>query len=145
MRYNAVHIANYFLNKAFSEGDVITPMKLLKLVYIAHGWNLAVNEQPLIAEQVEAWKYGPVIRSVYDQYKIYGRNPIRQIIGFVPTDIDPKTKAVLDKVWDVYKKYDGLQLSSLTHKIGSPWDIAFNQNHHDTIAENLIRDHYNGK
>jgi len=53
-------------------------MQLIKLVYIAHGWTLGLYNQPLIGKQVEAWTYGPVIPSVYHDFKHYGRDPITQ-------------------------------------------------------------------
>jgi len=45
-------------------------MKLQKLVYYAHGWHLALNNEPLIDEQVECWQYGPVISSLFHEFKI---------------------------------------------------------------------------
>ena len=55
---------------------MLTPIHILKLVYIAHGWSLAIGEHPLIRNEIEAWEYGPVIRSLYDAVKRYGRDPI---------------------------------------------------------------------
>ena len=51
-------------------------MKIIKLVYIAHGHYLAKNDSPLFTEKVEAWDYGPVIPSLYHEFKIYGAFPI---------------------------------------------------------------------
>ena len=51
-------------------------MKLQKLAYFAHGWNLAIRNTPLINESVEAWKFGPVIPSLYHDVKGYGMEPI---------------------------------------------------------------------
>ena len=54
-------VANKFLELGERDGvSDITPMKLLKLVYIAHGWHLALSEgkKPLVNEASEAWKYG---------------------------------------------------------------------------------------
>jgi|GEM_PF-5349088 len=39
MSYSPSVIANYFLDRASKEGRAVTPMQLLKLVYIAHGWH----------------------------------------------------------------------------------------------------------
>ncbi|MBN1950301.1 MAG: SocA family protein [Bacteroidales bacterium] len=142
MRYSALWIANYFLDKAFREGVEMTPMKLVKMVYLAHGWNMAITNNPLINEQVHAWRYGPVIRSVYDTYKVYGSNQIRQIFGNPSPDLDPDTRKVLDKVWEVYKKYDGLQLSTLTHETGSPWEKSYNGERDTPIPDNVIQEFY---
>ena len=60
-------IANYFLLKDKSmKNDV---MKVLKLVYISHGFHLALTNDPLIKENVMAWQYGPVIPELYFQLK----------------------------------------------------------------------------
>ena len=64
--YSSKAVANSFLDIA-EAGNVndISPMKLQKLVYYAHAWHLAFLGQPLIREEVQAWKFGPVIPDVY--------------------------------------------------------------------------------
>jgi len=133
-------VANYLIGKAHSEGDRITVMKLLKLVYIAHGWSLGLTGKPLIGEEVQAWRYGPVIPSVYQDFRHYKGNPIERqkaviIDGgkyFIPTVTDETARRLLDKVWDEYKKYSGLQLSTLTHQPGTPWDIVWRKSGGDS-------------
>ena len=66
--YSALAIANFFLENHKS----ISPMKLQKLVYFAHGWNLAISNNPLIKEPIEAWDYGPVISTIYNEFKLFG-------------------------------------------------------------------------
>ena len=51
-------IANFFLSLAKQSGEAITPMKLQKLVYYAHGWFAGHTGTPLINETVEAWHTG---------------------------------------------------------------------------------------
>ncbi|MCB0375635.1 MAG: DUF4065 domain-containing protein, partial [Sinomicrobium sp.] len=74
--YNPVIVANYFLSK-YGVDYHITPMKLVKLVYIAHGWHLGITDNALIDENPEAWKYGPVIPRIYHEFKKFGKNPIK--------------------------------------------------------------------
>ena len=64
-------VANYLVKKAASDvnGQPLTIVHLLKLVYFAHGWHLGRTGQPLINRPVEAWKYGPVIPEVYDAFR----------------------------------------------------------------------------
>ena len=40
-----------------------TPMHVLKLVYLCHGWVLGLTDQALIDEPVEAWQYVPPVLS----------------------------------------------------------------------------------
>jgi uncharacterized phage-associated protein len=54
----------------------MTPLKIQKLVYFLHGWHLAVRADPAIGESFEAWPYGPVLSSLYQQFKGFGRSPI---------------------------------------------------------------------
>ena len=54
-------IANYFLDRGEGEDILISPMKVIKLSYLAHGWYLAFTDNnTLVNEDVEAWDHGPV-------------------------------------------------------------------------------------
>lgn len=139
MSFDPKAIANYFLDLAESEKIPIEPLKLQKLVYFAHGWYLAFTGKPLLNEFVEAWQYGPVIPDLYHAFKHYGSQPITgrafsvqfegsKIRTFVPrvddvaaNDTLDFTKNLLNRVWNVYKSFTGIQLSSMTHQPGSPW------------------------
>ncbi|WP_205760954.1 Panacea domain-containing protein [Luteolibacter luteus] len=98
-------------------------MKLLKLVYIAHGWHLGLTQTPLIDESVEAWRYGPVIPSLYRRFKTYGNQPIpvTEVAENVQLSNPERLTPFLESVWNAYKDYTGLQLSSMTHAQGTPW------------------------
>lgn len=152
---NALAVANYFLGKSFETGEPVTPMKLVKLVYIAHGWHLALTGRPLIAEPVQAWKYGPVIDQVYHRFKKFGGDPIIEQAHFLTPGgqtqyfqlNDFTAKDILDRVWEVYSNYDGVQLSALTHQSGTPWDVVWNggegtKREGVMIPNELIRQHY---
>ena len=152
---NALIIANYFIKKSLDSGVEVTPMKALKLVYLAHGWYLGLIGQPLISEGVEAWQYGPVVPSVYDRFKGYGGKQITELCP-VPVpgpkiryyDIsDPQLTEFLDKIWDVYKGFSGVELSASTHQEGTPWYKTWygdggSRRRNATIPNDLIKDHY---
>ena len=130
--FPAVVVANYFVQKGVDEKRPIDNMKVNKLVYLAHGWHLGFNGNPLIRERVEAWQYGPVVRSVYDAFKEYGKhNIVKQAdtgmgtkTDEIKNDADPETIQILDAIWNCYRERSALQLSKLTHEKDSPWDKA---------------------
>lgn len=134
--YDTLAVANYFLEKARGQGQGIDPMKLQKLVYYAHGWHLAITGKPLIDEPVEAWPYGPVIPSLYHEFKHYGRQPIGSLatrfdgVEFVAPCLssgDHETAAILSRIWETYGRLTGVQLSNLSHEDGSPWQITWDR------------------
>ena len=145
-------VANYFIEKSAATGVEITPMKLLKLVYIAHGWSLGLLDRPLIAEQPQAWKYGPVIESLYQGFRRYGNEciPGSATVPHAELNADSLEKQLLDQVWAKYSPLTGGQLSSLTHQPGTPWyKVWHEQGGKDRlnapIPNALIAQHYKEK
>ena len=59
-------VANYFLSLCDEDaGDLISNLKLQKLVYYAQGFHLAISGEPLFDEKIMAWEHGPVIPQLY--------------------------------------------------------------------------------
>jgi uncharacterized phage-associated protein len=143
-------VARFMLDRAAEEGVAdVTPMKVLKLAYIAHGWVLCFTDSPLLSEPVQAWQYGPVIPSVYHYFKEFGAKTVPQstTIALPQISSDDKVKDVLLGVWKSYRSFSGLQLSAMTHQPGTPWHEAWNElggKHMRcvTIDNMKIRDHY---
>ena len=137
--YSALAVANYLLDLAKANRTTLDPMKLQKLIYFAHGWHLALYNEPLINEEVQAWQYGPVVQSVYHEFKQFGAGAITKhatdldmntgelVTPRIPLE-DARTMALLNKVWEIYGKYTGIQLSHLTHAHGSAWSKAREEN-----------------
>jgi hypothetical protein len=47
-------VGNWLLDRAEEQGESLTAMKLQKLAYVSHGWHLAVFDEPLTHDPVEA-------------------------------------------------------------------------------------------
>lgn len=123
--FSAFAIANFFIQKSLEDKRDLSPMKLQKLVYFAHGWHLAMYKKPLIDEIVEAWKFGPVIPSLYNEFKSYGNSNINKLYqdfwGYVPKIENQEIIKFLESIWDLYAEFSAIQLSNATHEAGSPW------------------------
>ena len=152
---NPIAIANYFIRKSIDSGKELTPMKLIKLVYISHGWYLGITGKPLLPEAIEAWQYGPVVPSIYNEFKRYGKQPITELVydkvtNTYPIVVDADLISFLDKIWYVYGNYDGLQLSALTHQQNTPWFTTWHKQGGKSsravmISDDLIKQHYQEK
>ncbi|ATM85087.1 Panacea domain-containing protein [Yersinia frederiksenii] len=140
MAYSAIAVANAFIEKAKAKGiKDLTPMKLQKLVFYAHAWSLVMNDCPLVKDKVYAWPYGPVIESVYHEFKAYGSTNITNLGTEFEWDEDPNTlvrakyvapeipasdratQSLIDAILDAYGDEDAISLSNLTHRAGSAW------------------------
>jgi uncharacterized phage-associated protein len=125
-------------------GNTLTPLQLLKLAYIAHGWSFPIRKQGLIGERIEAWQYGPVIPSLYHSLKDFRAEPVtRPVPGSSISPLAVEEAALVDKIYEVYGKYSGGQLSAMTHRTGTPWDVAWQLGKNSRIDDGMISDHYN--
>lgn len=132
-------IANEFIRLASADGRTLDQLQLQALVYIAHGWRLALSGQPLSGDRPEAMEFGPTYRRLSDVLARYGREKVTSeiLVGEVfpealPADRSP-IRANLDHsetalIADIYHNYGALeswQLSALTRKGDTPWKRVF--------------------
>ena len=62
-------LCNWFIQQTNAKGLILTPVKLNHLVILADWWHLHRTGAFLINERVEAWPSGPVLPSIYHEYK----------------------------------------------------------------------------
>jgi uncharacterized phage-associated protein len=143
---NASHdIADEILGLATEDTNTLTPMQLLKLVYISHGWMLGLYSVPLISDRVEAWKYGPVIPELYHSIKRFRDTPVlielrRNHYGRELYDVE---KDLLKQVYGIYGRLSGITLSRMTHRRGTPWHRVYRDGVGEIIIPNdIIEEHY---
>ncbi len=107
-------VADYFLSLVREdEGDLMTNLKLQKLLYYAQGFHLAMFSKPLFDKKIEAWVYGPVVPYIFKKYENYGSGaiPSKQNSDF--SDIDNETRALLDEVYTVYGQFSASTLKDI--------------------------------
>lgn len=136
----AVAAAERVLFEAARAARRLTPMQVIKLTYISHGWMLALRDRPLFGEAVEAWEHGPVIPAVYGEYMKYGGGPVK-VEGDEHTVMEREKQDMVEQVFRRYGHMHAFQLSGLTHQKGSPWHITRQQGG-KVIPNELIQTHY---
>jgi uncharacterized phage-associated protein len=149
MAYSVLAVGNAFIELSKRDGVPVTNMKLQKLVYIAHGFALALHHEGLFREPVHAFQWGPVIPELYHAVKHFGRNAITEKIpvpaGELTIDLDDPNNIAAElvkMVWQKYGKYTAAQLSTLTHRDGTPWSQVWNDTEYGVIPNDLTRYHY---
>ena len=139
--YDSRSIAAYLIGKAGPTG--LDVLQVMKLTYIAHGFTLGCHDKPLLEDDIEAWKFGPVIRRLYSTIPA-GRQSFTQLLRPVATPVmADQDRQIVDMVSEKYGKLSGLYLSTLTHRPGSPWHqtwITYGRN--AVIPKEVVRKHY---
>ncbi|MBP7555549.1 MAG: SocA family protein [Chitinophagaceae bacterium] len=125
MIYNVQDIANKIILQTDTEkGDIISNLKLQKMLYYMQGYHLAFFGEKLFDSDLEAWTYGPVVPEVYHRFKehrSYG-------IAFNPEEyneiqLKPEQEDVFHQVMTEYGKFSAIKLMEMTHS-EAPWKEA---------------------
>jgi len=144
---NPIVVSDYILWKR--REIETTNLDVIKLTYLCHGWYLGIYDTPLISEPVEAWPYGPVIRSVYFRYKSFADNPIVMTVQNNSGSFSPRQQTLIDETLKNYKDFKTWELSAITHEPGTPWyqirmsnsaEVMYSRS--TIIPNDLIKDHY---
>ncbi|OAV75233.1 putative phage-associated protein [Bacteroidales bacterium Barb7] len=121
--YSALDIAGKVLKRAAAipdtdSGELISNMKLQKLLYYLQGFHLAYFGKPLFEEEIEAWMYGPAVPSVYEHFKGYRNKGIEYTDDVI--SLSEEEEALFDEVYRIYGVYSAIGLMEMTHK-ETPW------------------------
>lgn len=114
---SALKAAECFLSLANNEVECdITPLKLQKLLYYAEGLSLAFGEESLFRESIYAWKYGPVVKEVYEKYSFAGRSSIPCVVEVDEAEISQDDFDTIKTAMKFYGKYSAQELVRMTHR-----------------------------
>lgn len=118
---NVLDVADYFLSRIDREsGDLMTKLRLQKLVYYTQSWSMVFRAQPLFDEEVQAWVDGPAVYSVWKKYTRFDTNVIDEVPNIRVESFQDDELNILDLIWDVYGKFNATQLWKLSHS-EDPW------------------------
>ncbi len=106
---NVLNVAQFIITEYKKMAKVdIDEMKLHKLLYFAQREALAITGEPLFDEKIEGWKYGPVCRSVRNNF--YDGE-----LNCKTEDISDEAAYILKNVILTYGELASWKLSELSH------------------------------
>lgn len=131
--YSALTIANYVIYFAKERQLEINNLKLQKILYFIQSRFLVEEGHSIFKDQIEKWKLGPVIPSVYHEFKGYGRSQIDEPTSYIEytevdgegsfeikefnqDDIDSETRQLLDDTIEKLSKFETFELVKKTHE-----------------------------
>lgn len=128
-------IANFVLDEAAAAGVRLTNISINKIVYFICAEHLAKFGQPLVKAKIEAWKYGPVFRELYSEFKVCQDRPIEKRAEKINPHSGKRETCRLDseepivndlRIWcRTYMRLSASQLVELSHAEDGPWDRVF--------------------
>lgn len=118
-------LASWFLAK-----QSMSQKKLQKLCYYGVAWGYALLDRPIVKNpEFEAWVHGPVSKTLWNTYSIYGWDNISSKTTrwqelnkdkLTDKEFPQEVIDVLKSVWVTYGDKSGLELEALSHK-EAPW------------------------
>lgn len=159
--YKALDISRYIINYSDAHNDIISNLKLQKILYFVQANFLVTNNKPCFNEPIEAWDFGPVIPIVYYEYKVYGAAYIPKIKTYLEyedektkTSVTRKTynndcindedKKLINEIIDRLTNYSSADLTTITQH-QSPWIDAYHKKRASVITTDSIKEYFMSK
>lgn len=143
MAYKALDIAKKLIFKAQNDepngGERLTNLKLQKLLYYQQGFHLAFFGTPLFGDTVEAWMYGPVVPSVYNEYSSYGSSTLPEVDSVIA--LTDEEEELFNEVYDSYRDFSAIGLMNRTHK-EKPWASVSPHDRGTVIPQESMKDFF---
>ena len=138
---NANQISGYVISLTRNNiEENLTNLKLQKILYYLQGYYLALYKKELFENEIEPWKYGPVVCEVYHTYKSYGDNSI--VLPDVEMNFDyisDEQKKFINKVYNYFRQFSGIKLMEMTHG-EHPWKDSYGKK--DIISKKILLDFF---
>jgi uncharacterized phage-associated protein len=112
------NLADFLIVESRERGDLLTPLKLQKLMFYSDAWFMALYDEELISEKFQAWVHGPVALSQYHRFKENKWRPI--LDDLEKPDFSKRKVKHLYEIIDVFGSETGPALELMTHS-EKPW------------------------
>lgn len=123
--FDCLQVARFFIRRAYEDGreEQMTNMKVQKLLYYAQSLHLALFDEPLFGDEIQAWRYGPVCPPAYRFYSQFEAEQLPMPDEHSFAQITDDRKELLEEVWDYFGQHHAYHLSGMTH-VEFPWKKA---------------------
>lgn len=158
---------NYILNSDVTEDKIdavikyfiircedFTPTVLYKLLYYVQGFHYVFANKYMFSEDFEASKDGPICKSVYERYKIFGYEEVnKDILSNNKLKLSDEERNVVESIIKFFGCYSGKILRLMTQS-EAPWILTRtniihkkdfeDENYVGIIEKKLISEYFRG-
>lgn len=142
-------VANYIIGlpEKLNNGVLMSNLRIQRVLYFVQLFYLRDTGTVFFADDIEAWKYGPVVPTVYKNFSVFGAMPImilQQDWEAAKKAISQEDQAFIDSVLEKTKGFKYYQLIDITRNhrawISSYWNID-----HTITLDKLLKEANRGK
>ena len=146
MEKDPIKVTRYLLHKCTFYGDLITNLKMQKLLYYVYVRCLVTSGEQCFKHKFQAWPNGPVYPIVYKKLKKYKASPIgeefmelekKSNLKVLTDDLGSDFVALIDKVYEKYGLKSAFELVALTHS-EAPWKNAIQNKKKEISNEDIL-------
>lgn len=122
MRYKAMDIARYIVNKCVEDNRPVSNLQLQKILYYVQINFMRLLSEPAFDDEIEAWQYGPVVPEVYYEFADCGGTDIYRTYPSAQNLFrNNNEKQIVDKVITLCLRLNPWELVERTHRPNTPW------------------------
>lgn len=120
-------IANHML--IIANGRALTQRQIHSLLFVAHGWTLAIDGEPLVSGHVSAADRGPSFLAIRQHFGKFGIEAATTLLRprrgpAFAAPISETEEKILAKTWQRYGK-SLTSMIGITHAEGTPWSNTY--------------------
>lgn len=138
--YNAILVAQYIVTKCLNDGKPISNLHLQKILYYVQEAFLIKKGKPCFFDEIQAWKFGPVVPRVY--YYYCHRVAMDILDNEYQGGIAEEDAVIIDEIVNTKRAKKPWELVADTHVEGSAWFKTYKngRGQGETISPDLIKE-----
>lgn len=156
--YDVLDIARYVINYCNDKDIHISNLKLQKILYFIQASFYLNKGRECFKENMEAWKYGPVVPEAYFEFRRYGSNNIPYIKSYFTQQensyflreviysddiIDDNDKEIIKNIIEECSNHTASELVDITHS-QKPWKETYVNGINKIIEKSILKSYFKG-
>lgn len=136
----ALDLAKCIVTRCIEDGCPISNLQLQKILYFVQK-DFLKRGKIAFTDDIEAWRFGPVVPAVYYNFCGYGAMPIYMRYDDVKINVCEEDLTAIFSIVAEKRTMSPWQLVADTHKPGGAWDVTYQggQGDRQVIKRDLIK------
>lgn len=144
MSYGAIKVGQYIIKYSNENNLNISNLKLQKLLYFIQSHFLVQKNEICFTDEIKACDLGPIIQSVYNEYKHFGAGNIPCVFisyDISKGDIKENDRKLIDEVIDEFSTFTSSEMMEII-KGQDPWIKTYKQGKKISIGTKLLKEFF---